>query len=190
MRVDEKICMAYFSHRVSRLYYSQLKEYTGLSHSSLQNALATLKAKELLREEKEKSNVFYSIKDKKVFALLFSQLAVQTFKELSIGVRVPLRNFLDELPRQIFSVVLFGSASRKQERVGSDIDLLLVSHTECNVDEIHKRISAVSKYPLNIFQCSTDQFFKNTDHIIIQARTTGFPIYGEQNFYEVVINEY
>ena len=51
-------------------------------------------------------------------------------------------------------------------------------------------ICAISKYPLSIFQCSVEKFLENKDHVIIQAKTTGFPIYGEQNFYEVEINEY
>jgi predicted nucleotidyltransferase/predicted transcriptional regulator len=190
MRADEKVFMAYFESRSARLYYSRLKELTNLSHSSLQNALQKLTSKGLLKEEKEKSNIFYVIKDDKKIALKFSEIAVQKFEELNVGVKSPLREFLNDFPHQVFCVILFGSASKKQETRDSDIDLLVVCHKECDFTERKKKASTISKYPLSIFQCSVEQFIDNEDHVIIQARTTGFPIYGEQHFYEVEINEY
>ena len=53
-----------------------------------------------------------------------------------------------------------------------------------------KEAEITSKYPLSIFQATIDQFEKNKDDIIIQAKKTGFPIHKEQNFYETILNEY
>ncbi|MBU4351628.1 MAG: nucleotidyltransferase domain-containing protein [Nanoarchaeota archaeon] len=190
MKAEEKIYKTFFESKESKLYYNQIREYTKLSHSSLQNALKKLKKANIITEEKTKSNTFYKIKDKKLIALKFSELAIKRFQELNIGIRVPLNNFLKGLPKTIHTIILFGSASRKQERKESDIDLLVVSEKPLNLDNNKKNTEVISNHHLSIFQCKINDFLQNKDHIIIQAKKTGFPIYKEQNFYEVILDVY
>ncbi|MEW5896915.1 MAG: nucleotidyltransferase domain-containing protein [Nanoarchaeota archaeon] len=190
MKADEKIFKAFFEMKEPKLYYNQIKEHTKLSHSSLQNALEKLKKENILTEEKTKSNTFYNIKDKKIFTLKFSEIAIQKFKNLNTNVKVPLRNFLNDIPKGTYTIVLFGSASRKEERKGSDIDLLIVSNEPVNLNNNKKNAEATSHYPVSIFQCTIEDLLRNKDHVIIQARKTGFPIYKEQNFYEVILDGY
>lgn len=190
MRAEEKIFLAFFELKEKKLYYNQIKEHTKLSHSSLQNALEKLLANNTLREEKTKSNTFYAIKNKKLFSLRFSEIALRRFESLNTGIKNPLRNFLKNLPQEIFTIVLFGSASRGEEQKGSDIDLLLVSSRDIDLEISKKEAELTSKYSLSLFQCTPQQFLENNDHVIIQARKTGFPIYKEQNFYEAVLDEY
>ncbi len=190
MKSEDKVYSAYFELKQSRLYYNQLKEYTKLSHSSMQNILERLTKEKILKFVKTKSNTFYEINNKKQFALRFSEIAIRKFNNLNIGVKNPLRNFVKEMPKTIFTIVLFGSASIKKEQKNSDIDLLIVTDKKINSDKIKNKINALSNYPLSIFQCKINQFIKSDDHVIIQARKKGFPIYKEQNFYEVILNGY
>lgn len=190
MKPEEKIFKAFFESKEKKFYYNQLKELTNLSHSSLQNTLTKLTKNNLLEEEKTKSNKFYGIKNKKIFSLKFSELAINKFDNLNVGVKSPLRNFLINLPQEIFTIILFGSSSKKEERKTSDIDILIVSNNKINLDYNKKEAEITSNYPISTFYCTTKQFLENKDHIIIQARKTGFPIYKEQNFYEVMLNEY
>lgn len=189
MKAEDKIYKAFLETQ-SKLYYNQLKKTTRLSHSSLQNALNSLSNNKILKQEKTKSNVFYRINDKKMVSLKFSEIAINKFNNLNIGVRVPLRNFLKNIPKSVFTVVIFGSASRKEERDDSDIDILVVANKNLNLEQKKKDAETTSKHPINIFKCNVDKFIKNNDDVIIQARKTGFPIYKEQNFYEVLLDEY
>ena len=190
MQAQEKIILAYLELKQNKLYFNQLKEYTKLSNSSLQNALDKLLQDNILKLIKTKANTFYQIKNNKIFSLKFSELAYNKFKDLNIGVKVPLRNFIEKLPDNIFTIVLFGSSSRKEEQDGSDIDIMVVADKKINLESLKKEVNIISNYPISIFICSIDQFYKNKDSIIIQARKTGFPIHREQNFYEVLLNEY
>ena len=190
MKAEEKIYKVFLELRESKPYYNQIKEHTKLSHSSLQNALEKLKRANIIVEEKTKSNTFCKIKDKKIFALKFSEIAIDKFKDLNRGVRIPLNNFLKNLPKEIYTIILFGSASRKEERKESDIDILIVSDTHLNFDDNKKNAEAISNHHLSIFQCKLKDLIDNTDHVIIQARKTGFPIYKEQNCYEVILDGY
>ncbi|MBT3407913.1 nucleotidyltransferase domain-containing protein [Candidatus Woesearchaeota archaeon] len=190
MMPENKIYLAYFKLKKTKLYYNQIKEYTGLSHSSLQNVLEKIIKLNIIKVEKTKSNIFYKIKNKKLFSLKFSEIAINLFEQLNLGVKSPLRNFLKIIPKDIFLVIIFGSASKKEEKKESDIDLLIVTDLKHNLDKYKKEAEITSKYPISIFQCSTKQFIENKDSVIIQARKTGFPIYKEQNFYEVLLDEY
>ena len=190
MKPEDKIYKAYFESTKNRLYFNEIKELSQLSDSSLTNTLNKLTKSNVLTQEKTKSNTFYKINNKKIFALKFSEIAVQIFNNLNNGVKVPLRNFLKNIPKEIYTIVLFGSASRKEEQKGSDIDLLIIVNKKINLTNNKKEAEITSKYPISIFQATIEQFLKNKDDVIIQARKTGFPIYKEQNFYEVILDEY
>jgi len=190
MKPEDKIYKAYFESKKSTLYFNEMKELSKLSDSSLTNTLNKLTKNNTLTREKTKSNTFYKIKDNKLFALKFSEIAIQKFNNLNIGVKNPLRNFLKSIPKEIYTIVLFGSASRKEEQKGSDIDLLIVADKKTDITNNKKEAEITSKHPISIFQATIGQFTENKDDIIIQARKIGFPIYKEQNFYEVMLDEY
>ena len=97
---------------------------------------------------------------------------------------------MKNIPQEIHTIVLFGSASRKEEQKESDIDLLIIANKKTDVTNNKKEAEITSKHPISIFQATIDQFTENRDDIVIQARKTGFPIYKEQNFYEVVLDGY
>ena len=190
MKAELKIFQAYLELKQDKLYFNQLKEYTKLSNSSLQNAINKLLKNNTIKLIKTKSNTFYKIKDKKLFALKFSEIAIQKFKQLNLGVKNPLRYFLKNISNEIYTIVLFGSASIKEEQKDSDIDILIVTNQKIDLTNNKKEAEITSKYPISLFIATINQFLQNKDDVIIQARKTGFPIYKEQNFYEVILDEY
>ncbi len=190
MKPEDKLYRAYFESKKNILYFNEIKELSKLSDSSLTNTLNKLTKNNTLTQEKTKSNTFYKINNKKLFALKFSEIAIQEFNKLNTGVKTPLRNFLKNIPKETYTIVLFGSASRKEEQKGSDIDILVIANEKIDLTNNKKEAEITSKHPISIFQATIEQFLKNKDDVIIQARKTGFPIYKEQNFYEVVLDEY
>ena len=190
MKPENKIYNAYFESKKNSLYFNEIKELSKLSDSSLTNTLSKLVRNDILVQEKTKSNTFYRIKDKKLFALKFSEMAIQKFNSLNTGVKVPLKHFLKNIPREIHIIILFGSASRREEQKGSDVDLLIIADKKINLAQNKKEAEITSKHTISVFQASMNKFIENKDDVIVQARKTGFPIYKEQNFYEVILDEY
>ena len=190
MKPEEKVYKAYFESKKNSLYFNEIKELSKLSDSSLTNTLNKLLHNNILTREKTKSNTFYKIKDKKLFALKFSEIAINKFNNLNIGVKTPLRNFLKNIPKEIYAIILFGSASRKEEQKGSDIDLLIIANKKTDLTDNKKEAEITSKHSISKFQATIKQFIQNKDDVIIQSRKIGFPIYKEQNFYEVILDEY
>ena len=190
MKPEDRVYQAYFDSKKTTLYFNEIKELSKLSDSSLANTLKRLTKDNIITKEKTKSNTFYKLRNKKIIALKFSELAMKKYEELNRGVRVPLNNFLEGIPKEIYTIIIFGTASRKQERKESDIDLLVVAHKDIELSKNKKKGEVISNHPISIFKCSIQDFIINKDDVIIQARKTGFPIYKEQNFYEVLLDEY
>lgn len=190
MKPEDKVYKVYFESKKNSLYFNEIKQLSKLSDSSLTNTLNKLLKDNIVTQEKTKSNTFYKIKDKKLFALKFSEIAIQQFNNLNIGVKTPLRNFLKNIPQEIYTIILFGSASRKEEQKGSDIDLLIITNKKTDLTNNKKEAEITSKHSISLFQATVEEFLNNKDDVIIQARKIGFPIYKEQNFYEVLLGGY
>jgi predicted nucleotidyltransferase len=197
MEAKDKVYSALYEERNRWLYFSELKIKTGLSNSSLQNVLKKLEKEGELEKEKKTSNIFFRIRPNKK-PVVFSRIDIKKFEELNLGVRVPLKNWLSILPPEIGFVILFGSASRKKEKDGSDIDLLVVLHSFSNkelqnlyekeikqkITVITKNINSESNYPLKVVFVDRDSFKISKDHLIVQAKETGFPIFGISQYYK------
>ncbi|MBN2880837.1 nucleotidyltransferase domain-containing protein [Candidatus Woesearchaeota archaeon] len=188
MKAEHKIYKTFLELK-NNIYFSQIKEHTKLSNSSLQNTIKKLLENNILSQIKNKSNVFYRIKDNKTFELKFAELAIEKFNNLNVNIKIPLLNFIKDIPKDTYCVVLFGSSSRKEEKKNSDIDILVVSTEKINPKH-KKNAELTSTKEISVFNCTINQFIENKDPVIIQARKTGFPIYKEQNFYEEIVNEY
>ncbi len=190
MKPEDKVYQAYFESKKKTLYFNEIKELSRLSDSSLTNTLSRLTNNNILVPEKTKANTFYNIKDKKLFALKFSEIALQKFNNLNLGVKTPLRNFLKNIPKETYTIILFGSTSRKEEQKSSDIDILIITNKKIDFTNNKKEAEITSKHPLSLFQATIEQFLDSRDDVVIQARKTGFPIYNEQNFYEAILDGY
>lgn len=204
LSAEEKIYFAFYETKKKMLYYNQLKEHARLSDSSLQNALNKLKESKEISSIREKANTFYFLKDKNAAKIRFTSFDYQRLERLNLDVKAPVKMFLAEMPKTASFVILFGSASRKQEKEGSDIDLLVVLlhsfknkklqklyevETKAAFEQTKEKISASSIYPLNIFYTTRNSYDKGDDRVAIEAKQGGFCIGGNMEYYEVMLNE-
>jgi predicted nucleotidyltransferase len=191
MKPLDKVFKVYFDSNKPDLYFNQIKELSGLSDSSLNNTLKKLVQNNILKKNAMKSNTFYSIFDQKRFSLEFSKIALDKFNSLNREIRIPLIDLKKYFNYKLISIILLGSSSRNDESVDSDIDLMIISDINFpDLSEIKQIIKAISNFPLSIFEISSNDFIKSNDYLIKEAKSTGFPIKGEQFFYEVILDEY
>ncbi len=192
-----KIYKAFFNSKEDKLYYNQLKDITFLSHSSLQTVLKKLKENKEIKEEKTKSNIFFSLTNK-YMAIEFAKITKEKIEDLNLNVKVPIKDFVELSPNEIFTIILFGSVAIKQENENSDMDLLIVLHKFQNeklqkvyekeirdkFEKLREEINTRSIYPLNLFITNKEEYLKNKDYIIKEARLKGFPIKNQLQLYE------
>ena len=149
MKPDEKIFKAYYSSKKKSLYFNEIKEITGLSDSSLSNTLKTLTENNILEKITTKSNTYYEMKNIKLFQLKFAEIALEQFNNLNHNIKIPLTHFLKDIPKEVYTLILFGSASRKKERKFSDIDIMIVSITKTNMEKQKKNAEITSKHNIS-----------------------------------------
>lgn len=203
LKPAEKIYKAFYNEKKDSLYFNQLKELTGLGDSSLANALRTLRQNKEIEAIKSKANTFYKLKNKAITKINFTFFDYEKLESLESHIKIPVKKFLSEIPKGIGFIVLFGSASRKQERKDSDIDILVVLHEFSNaklqkeyeqemknqIEELKDRISATSIHPTTIFYTTINEFKASEDRLIAEARDTGFCTEGNPTYYEVMLDE-
>ena len=196
MEAKEKIFKAFYESEKEWLYFTEIKNLTKLSNSSIQNVIKKLLKFKQIEEDKRTSNVYYRISAINK-PLIFSLLDKERLNNLNVEVKTPLRNFLKNLPSEVEFVLLFGSSSRKQEKEDSDIDLLVVLHKFENqelqrsyeqeikkkIENLRKEINSESNHPLNILFVTLDNFKTTKDHLVLQAKETGFPIFENLRYY-------
>ncbi len=198
-----KIYFAFYETKKGSLYYNQLKGHAGFSDSSLQNALKKLKENREIEAIKQKANTFYRLKNKNKIKYHFTSFDYNKLENLSNDIKIPLKRFLSEKPKSTAFIILFGSASRKHEKKGSDIDILVILNsfedkklqkqyeTEMKAifENLREKINASSIYPLSIFYADINAYLNEDDRVIVEAKKTGFCIDGNLEYYEVMLNE-
>jgi len=200
---ENKIYLAFYQRRKRMLYYSQIKEHTGLSDSSVQNALKKLREKKEIRQIKEGANTYYILRNKNMIKAMFTMFDYEKLESLDMNIRTPIKLFLSGKPKENAFVILFGSASRDMQRKESDIDLLVVLNSfederlrkayekeiKDAFEALKHKINASSIYPISIFYTDADEYLKNNDRVIREAKSTGFCIDGNLLYHEVMTDE-
>lgn len=181
------------------MYFSEIKRITARSISSLQNVLVKMEENKETEKKKEKANTFYCLKNKELIGINFAKFDILRFDELKLDVRLPVKEFIEKMPQQVAFTILFGSASRKEEKKGSDIDLLVVLNKFENaqlqekyekemkkeINEIKKKVDAKSLYALSILFVNEKEFFERKDYLLDEAKK-GFCIFNQLRYYREV----
>lgn len=193
MKPIEKIYFAFYKSRKSILYFNQIKELSGLSDSSLNKNLIQLMEFKQVRKNKQRSNTYYELSDTNLIASYFTKFDILKFNNLNYKAKIPLNDFLKEAPH-VKSILHFGSSSRGEEKLNSDIDLLIIlfkfedkklnllynKEIKFKIDKIMDKINSQSIYPISCFFINEEEFSNNfSDNLIISAKNTGYPIFGQ-----------
>lgn len=196
----EKVYSAFYYSKKKSMYFSEIRDKAKLSTSSLQNVLLKLKKLNYIDELKEKANTFYSLKSNETKIRIFMKLDYQRLNSLNLNVKVPLKEFLSSIEKVSFAL-LFGSSSRKEEKNGSDIDLLVVLYHFQNsalqelykkeikytLEELKKSANSKSIYPINLIFVDEEEFRNKKDYLLEQAKTTGFCVHNNENYYSILL---
>ncbi len=204
MHAQEKIFQTFYESSKDKIYFNELKNLTKLSNSSLQNTLKLLIEGKILEKQETKANVFYIIKNKRFFILEYAKIAINKFEKLHRNVRIPLKDFIKKIPKELISIVLFGSAARGSETEKSDIDLLVILFQFDNdliqkeyekkiikqIESIKNDVQTQAIHHISLAFTTLNKFREEKDYLVTQAKKTGFPIINEQKYFEVLQNEY
>jgi len=123
-----------YSRPDESFYVRQLARQLSTSVGAVQRELATLSRVGLISRSRLGSQVFYQAnRDSPVFAEMRELLAK------TVGIFHALRAALEPLAKQIAVAFVYGSIARREEKAGSDVDLMIVG--KVSLDEVLEQLS-------------------------------------------------
>ncbi len=193
----ERVYHAFYLSNKKRMYFNEIRQKTGMSISSLQNAIKSIEKSDEIIKIKEKGNAFYQLKDNEKIALNYTKFDIIRLESLNRNVKIPIKEFIEKIGKVVY-VLMFGSAASGQEKKGSDIDTLIVTyhfddkklnelyqkHIKDSIEKFKKSVNAKSLYPLSLVFIDEEEFKIRKDYLLDEAKKTGFCIYNQLNYHK------
>lgn len=190
----EKILECFYRNSKKELYFSEILRETKLTQNTTLKHLANLQKLNIIISTKKIGNTFYKINPKNplIFAI-FSYSDYKRLNELPSERKRAINEFLGNIKVKPLIAIIFGSTAKVTFRKESDIDILLIyNKKELEDSKLKKDIEAVTGIKIQTFIIDFDYFkeqiLKEEDSVITHAIKTGFPITGNDKFYQEVLN--
>jgi len=190
----EKILECFYRNRKKEFYFSEILRETKLTQNTTLKHLANLQKLNLVISTKKIGNTFYKINPKNpLIYSIFSYFDYKKLNELLSERKRAITEFLDKILVKPLIALIFGSTAKGTFGKESDIDILLIyNKKELEDSKLKKDIEAVTGVKIQTFIIDFDYFkeqiIKEEDSVITHAIKTGFPITGNDKFYQEVLN--
>lgn len=191
----EKILECFYKNRQRERYFSEILRETKLTQNTTLKHLANLQKLGLILSTKKIGNTFYKINTKNpLIYSIFSYFDYKRLSELPFERKKAINEFLDKIETKPLIAIIFGSTAKGTFEKKSDIDFLLIfNKKELENKKIKKDIEAVTGVKIQTFIVDfnyfKEQIIKEEDSVITHAIKTGFPISGNDKFYQEVLND-
>lgn len=190
----EKILECFYRNKKKELYFSEILRETKLTQNTTLKHLANLQRLGLLISTKKIGNTFYKLNAKNPLVYsIFSYFDYKKLGELPFERKRAITDFLEKIEIKPLIVLVFGSTAKGTFQKESDIDILLIYNKKELEDlKLRKNIEAVTGVRIQPFIIDVnylkEQIIKEEDNVISHAIKTGFPITGNDKFYQEVLN--
>lgn len=168
----QKVLHSLLDHPIGELLESEIQKATKISKSGINYALRDLVSADFLSRTKRGKAFFYTLKHQN---LIVKQLKI-------IGTITQLNNLLKKLKSLASKIILFGSSSRGENTIDSDIDLLILSRNKDLVLEQIKRFNSKRKIQSIIYSNLNFIEKKKTDPVFYEQVIQGIALWeGEED---------
>ncbi len=187
-----KIIKLFYNHKNTPLHLRDISRKTGLNESSVFRQLHLLVKDNVLKTYPEANLKKFKI-NPLILPIIFPLFDEEKVKNLPLLRKNALKYYLEQLPEKPVIAFVFGSTAKGTFRDDSDLDLLIVTNSKKKDIEAKKYVSALTTMRIQSFTL-TEKIFKQElltkqDKVIQSALETGFPIFNEKYFYEVIYHE-
>jgi len=185
------ILKVFYDNQNSSVYLRELARRTKLNENSISRFLNELVKNGILISKKEDSVRKFFV-SKKYLPVIFSIFDYNKLDNLSFVRKKAIEDYLSKTDSKPFCIILFGSTATGNERKSSDLDLLEINDSLTKNSKLLNEIESGRGIKLQIIKLTLNDFNKSIsqkDPVILSALKTGFPVFGRDFFYGVLINE-
>ncbi len=184
-----KIIKLFYENHNSFLYLREISRNAGLNESNAYRYLNNLLKEGVLSAKKDGNLKKFSLK-KEYLTLLFPLYDGLKLMELPTLRRNAINLYIKSLNRKPIFMLVFGSTSKGSFRKDSDIDILEVYYSRVDNSNARKLVENQKGIRIQTFQLTEKEFKKEIiskkDKVILSAIETGFPVFNEKYYYEVI----
>ncbi len=187
-----RILQLFYTSKSAKIHLREIARRTKLHEPSTSIFLKSLEKDGILKSEKDGNLKKYSIKTNDKTYSVFELFDREKFNSLPSIRRNAIKYFIQHLKEKPLIAFIFGSTAKEVFKESSDIDLLIITNTKIKTEEAEKHTEALTGIKISIFQMTLEAFSKEIklkeEPVIQSAITSGYPIFNNLYYYEVLYN--
>lgn len=184
-----KILKEFYTNRNAPLHLREISRKIRLDQSALTRHLKYLTKMKILDFEEEGNLKKFSINDRCV-KNVFSLYDEEKLESLPLLRKNAIKFYIKELVEKPVFVIVFGSTAKSEFKEESDIDLITVFNKRTETKKAKEYAEAQTGITISDLLITYKEFIDEIklkqDQVIQSAIETGFPVYNNQAYYEVL----
>lgn len=187
-----KILKLFYENKNKPLHLRDISRKIKLNESTTSSHLNRLVLEGILKTEKEANLRKFSI-FKNQIPSIFPLFDYERLETLSLVRKDAIKIYIKKLEKKPLFVIVFGSTAKGTFRKDSDVDILVIFPEKYDDKKTIDYVNSQTGIKIQTFKVTEEQFNEELklkkDKVIQSALETGFPVFNEKYFYEVMNNE-
>jgi predicted nucleotidyltransferase len=182
-----KILEELYLNRNQPLHLREISRKIKLDQGALTRHLNKLTKDKVLKYQTEGNLKKFYINQIKNIYPIFDE---QRLESLPLLRRNAIKFYIDALEEKPVFILVFGSTAKKTYKQDSDLDLIIVFNRKTDTHKAKDYAEAQTGMTISEFQLTFKEFINEIklkkDQVIQSGLETGFPVYNNKAFYEVL----
>ena len=187
-----RILQLFYTNHNSLLHLRDISRKINLRESATSRHLQALEKTNILKSHKEANLKRYCIK-KQAIPEIFTLFDVEKIEALPLLRKNAIKEYLKALKNKPILMIVFGSTAKGNYKEDSDIDIIEIFTTKTNTKDAKNHAESLTGISIQTFQIIEANFYKELkmkeDMVIQSGINTGFPVFNNKYFYELMYNE-
>ncbi|MEK6937606.1 MAG: nucleotidyltransferase domain-containing protein [Nanoarchaeota archaeon] len=187
-----RILQLFYTNHNSLLHLRDISRKINLRESATSRHLQALEKTNILKSHKEANLKRYCIK-KQALPEIFTLFDVEKLEALPLLRKNAIKEYLKALKNKPILMIVFGSTAKGNYKEDSDIDIIEIFTTKTNTKDAKNHAESLTGISIQTFQIIEANFYKELkmkeDMVIQSGINTGFPVFNNKYFYELMYNE-
>ncbi|MBS3123330.1 nucleotidyltransferase domain-containing protein [Candidatus Woesearchaeota archaeon] len=186
------ILSLFYNSRNKPYHLRDIARNVNLNESTVSARLTELEKEDILKSEKDGNLKKFKVKIKAI-PKIFPLFDDEKLEHLPLLRKNAIKEYLNTSKTKPLLMIIFGSTAKGNYKDDSDIDILEVFSQKTNTKEAKSHAQALTGIKIQTFQITEENFYKELkikeDRVIQSALNTGFPVFNNKYFYELIYYE-
>jgi len=182
----------FYKNRNQPLHLREIARKAGIRESAVSRHLNAMETEKILLSKPEANLKKFSISRGNVPGI-FPLFDNERIKSLPLLRKNALKAYINALDSKPVFIVLFGSTAKGGLRPDSDMDLIEIFNSKTSTYAAAKYAEAQTSIRVQAVQMTLKAFVQElklkNDPVVQSAVETGFPVFNQKYYYEVLGNE-